>query len=221
MSSRSKENENNPKPPEQDDSDYPSPKPEGSKLVSDPGETFEEPQTGIELSYVLKQEEIYECLKRSSYLHMNKKTSILVMIALAALTIGFIAVGISTYRSLFYFYAASCATLIVLLFVFPYQSNKMKSRALADGHTIRMSIYPDHIQVGRGVKRWDIPMDGSAEYTQIEDSLVLYVSEQDDPKGKLGQKMVIIPTRCIKPRNLPEVQAMIIAGTKPKKMPKS
>jgi hypothetical protein len=191
---------------------------QGSKLVSAENQEFGEQQTGIELSYVLKEEEIYECLKRSSYLHMNKKTSILVMAGLAVLAIVFLAIGISTYRRLFYFYAASCATLIVVLGVFPYQSNKARARASADGHTIRMTIYPDHIQVGRGVKRWDIPLDGSAEYAQIDNMLVLYVAEKDDPKRKLGQKMVIIPMRCIKPRILPDVQAIIIAGTKPKKI---
>jgi hypothetical protein len=218
MSSKTRENDQNAVPPEPDDSDYPSPDFQGSKLVSAENQEFGEQQTGIELSYVLKEEEIYECLKRSSYLHMNKKTSILVMAGLAVLAIVFLTIGISTYRRLFYFYAASCATLIVVLGVFPYQSNKSRARASADGHTIRMTIYPDHIQVGRGVKRWDIPLDGSAEYAQIDNMLVLYVAEKDDPKRKLGQKMVIIPMRCIKPRILPDVQAIIIAGTKPKKI---
>ncbi|MFU0832016.1 MAG: YcxB domain-containing protein [Oscillospiraceae bacterium] len=220
MSKRTKENDQNAVPPEPGDSDYPSSDSDGSKMVSAEGNEFEEQQTGIELSYVLKEDEIYECLKRSSYLHMNKKTSILVMVGLFVLAIAFLVLGITTYRRLFYFYAASFATLIIVLGVFPYQSNKAKARASADGHTIRMTIYPDHIQVGRGVKRWDIPMDGTVEYAQIENLLVLYVAEKDDPKRKMGQKMVIIPMRCIKPRILPDVQAIIIAGTKPKKIPK-
>ncbi|OCN01600.1 hypothetical protein A7X67_00440 [Clostridium sp. W14A] len=211
----------NSKPPEQDEADCPGTGPEESKLVPPDGEEYEEQQTGIELSYSLREEEIYECLKRSSYLHMNRKTSVLVLAALAVLAVAFLAVGIATYRSLFYFYAASCATLIIVLGVFPYQNNKARARSSADGHTVRMAVYPDHIQVGRGIKRWEIPMDGTAEFAQIENMLVLYVAEKDDPKRKIGQKMVIIPTRCIKPRNLPDVQAMIVAGTKPKKMPKS
>lgn len=220
MNSKSKEHANSSKPPEPEESEHPRVDVQESRLVPPDGEDYEEQQTGIELSYVLKEDEIYECLKRSSYFHMNPKTMILVLSALAILAVAFLVLGITTYRGLFYFYAASCATLIILLGVFPFQNNKAKARASADGHTIRMIVYPDHIQVGRGIKRWDIPMNGTVEYAQIEDLLVLYVAEKDDPKRKIGQKMLILPMRCMKPRILPDVQAIIVAGTKPKKISK-
>lgn len=215
-----KEKEKNSKPPERESGEHPCSCAAQSKLVSAEKEDYEEQQTGIELSYALKEEEIYECLKRSGFFHMNPKTSALVMAGLTILAAVFLAAGIITSRSLFYFYAASCATLLIVLGVFPYQNNKARARSFADGHTIRMTVFPDHIQVGRGIKRWDIPLNGSAQYAQIEEMMVLYVTEKDDPKRKTGQRMVILPMRCVKQNVLPEVQAMIVAGTRPKKMPK-
>lgn len=217
MSSHSRENETNPQPPEpREETEGPHP----AELVTDGNEGYEEQQTGIELSYVLKEDEIYECLKRSSFLRTNGRMFTLEIAGLAILAVVFLVIGSTTYRSVFYFYAASCATLLVVLGVFPYQNNKARAHSSADGHTIRIAVYPDHIQLGRGTKRWDVPLDGTAECAQFENLLVLYVPEKGDQKRKVGQRMVILPLRCVGPRVLPEVQAMIVAGTRPRKMPK-
>ena len=217
MSSHSKENETNSKPPEtREETEGPHP----AELVTDGNGGYEEQQTGIELSYVLKEDEIYECLKRSSFLRTNGRVFAFEIAGLAVLAVVFLVIGITTYRSLFYFYAASCATLIVVLGVFPYQNNKARAHSSADGHTIRMAVYPDRIQLGRGTKRWDVPLDGTAECAQFENMIVLYVPERNDPKRRVGQRMIVLPLRCVGPRVLPEVQAMIVAGTRPKKIPR-
>lgn len=192
-----------------------------AEIVAEDSAQYEEQHTGIQISYVLEEKEIYECLKKNSYLRTTGPVFIFGIVVLAVLAVVFLILGTVTYRSLFYFYAASCATLIVLLGFFPIQNNRSRAKNSADGHTIRMIIYPDHIQMGRGIKRWEVPLDGSVEFAQFEDLIMLFVKEKDDPKGKLMQKMIILPLRCIKPAVLPEVRAMLVAGTKPKKMPKA
>lgn len=186
-------------------------------LISEEGSEYEEQKTGIELSYSLKEEEIYACLKSVSHIRVNSKGFRLGMVALAVFAVVFLVIGVSANHPLFFFYAASCLTALLVLIFFPYQNNKMRAHAAADGHTIYMAVYPDHIQLGRGIKRWNIPLDGSVEYAQFDGMMVLYVPEKDDPKKKVGQRLVVLPIRCVKPKLLPEIQAMILSGTKPKK----
>jgi len=208
MNSRSTENEKKSKPPEPEDSVPPQSDFQESKLVPDESEAYEEQQTGIELSYVLKEEEIYECLKYSSRLGANQRGFFLATIGPAALALLFLAAGAFTYRSTYYFCAVLCVAFILLFFVFSNRKNITRARMAADGHPVRMAIYPDRIEVDRKDGLWKIPMDGGAEFAQIKDLFVLYVEEN----------VLMIPKRCIKPQILPDVQAMIVAGTRPKKL---
>jgi hypothetical protein len=208
MNSRSTENEKKSKPPEPEDSVPPQSGLQEFKLVPDESEAYEEQQTGIELSYVLKEEEIYECLKYSSRLRGNQRGFFLAIIGPAVLAVLFLAAGAFTYRGSFYFCAALCAVFVILFFVFSDRKNISKARMAADGHPVRMAIYPDRIEVDRKDGLWKIPMDGAAEFAQIKDLFVLFVEEN----------VLMIPKRCIKPRILPDVQAMIVAGTRPKKL---
>lgn len=208
MSSRTTENEKNSKPPEPEDSGPPQPDFQESRLVPDESEAYEEQQTGIELSYVLKKEEIYECLKNSSRLYRSRKAFVLAMTVPAALAILFLIAGTVTYRGFYYFCAALCVAVIVVLGVFPYRKNVIRAREAADGQRVRMTVYPDRIEVDRKSGLWEIPLDGTAEFAQVKDFFVLYAAE----------KILMIPARCIKPHILPDVQAMIVAGTKPKKL---
>lgn len=208
MSSRTTENEKNSKPPEPEDSGPPHPDFQESKLVPDESEAYEEQQTGIELSYVLKKEEIYECLKNSSRLYRSRKAFLLAMTVPAALAILFLVAGAVTYRGSYYFFAALCVAVIAVLGVFPYRKNLVRAQSAADGHRVRMTVYPDRIEVDRKGGLWEIPLDGTAEFAQIKDLFVLYAAE----------RILMIPARCIKPRILPDVQAMIVAGTRPRKL---
>ncbi|MCI1966626.1 MAG: hypothetical protein LKJ17_10925 [Oscillospiraceae bacterium] len=207
MSSKSTKNAKNSKPPEPEEPQPPHPACQESKLVPDESEEYEEQQTGIELSYVLTAQEIYECLKYSSRLYRNRVVSILAIVVPLGLAAGFLIAGLVTYRSSFYSIAVFFAALAAFLVGYPYRKNRARAHAAADGHTTRMAIYPDRIEVDRKPGRMEIPMDGTAEFLQIRDLLVI------DAAGTV----LIIPVRCMKPRILPDVQAMILAGTKPKK----
>lgn len=213
MSSHSKENETTSKPPEtREETEGPHP----AQPVADGYGGYEE-QAGIELSYILSEDEIYECLKRSGFLRTNGRMFAPAIAGLAVLAVVFLVIGATTYQSLFYLCAALCAALLVVLGVSPYRNGRTRAHDGADGRTIRMEVYPDRIRVSRGTKRWDVPLDGTAECAQTENMIVLYVPEPDGPKREADRRMVILPLRCVGPRVLPEVQAMILAGTRPKR----
>lgn len=215
MSSHSKGNEKNSKPPEtREETEGPHP----AELVADGQSGYEEQQTGIKLSYVLREDEIYECLKRSGFLRADGRTFAPEIAGLAILAVVFLVIGAVTYRGLFYLCAALCAAALAVLGAVPYRNSRVRAHAVADGHTIRMEVYPDRIRIVRGAERREIPLDGTAECAQIEDMIVLYVPEADGRKA--GRRMIILPLRCVGPRVLPEVQAMILAGTRPKKIPR-
>lgn len=210
MSSSSSETEKNSKPPEPEGAEPPPTECREPRLVPDDSEEYEEQQTGIELSYVLKEGEVYECLKYSGRLKKNRKAFLFASAALAALTVIFSAAGVFTYRGACWFFAALCAVSFAVLNIFPLWKNRKMARGDAGGSPVRVTIYPDRIEAERGTWRREIPLDGTVKMARIEDMLTLYLKE----------RMLIIPMRCISPRVLPDVQAMLAAGTNPKKIPK-
>ena len=220
MSNHSKENGSNSKPPEPEEPEHPRPDCLESVLVSDESKEYEDQQTGIELSYVLNEDEIYECLKQSGYLRGNQRFLVFFMMAFVVLAITFFTAGARTYRVFFYGYAACCAAFAAVFGALPYRSNRMKARFCADGRSIRLTVYPDRIQVESGAGQWEIPMNGSAKYAQVEKMMVLYLQEENGLGKKAASKMLILPMRCVKPQLLADVRAIIVAGTRPKKMSK-
>lgn len=70
-----------------------------------------------------------------------------------------------------------------------------------------MEIYPDAVVITRGEKETEFPLDGESTFSaQYGNIIVLF------HKGK----MAILPIRSVEPGVLPEVQAMLLAGTKPR-----
>ena len=106
----------------------------------------------------------------------------------------------------FTFLAVVCAAVVVLIGALPTCTMWVHSKKYADGHEVRMKIYPDHIEMGQVEKKWEIPLDGTTERAVFKNLMILYIGSKN---------MVILPLRCVEPTVLPEVQAMIFAGTQP------
>jgi len=168
---------------------------------------FEEQHTGIKLKYTLTSSEIFKVLRKSQYTNTRTALSVVAVALSAVMAVFFLTrfsgSGDSRYVSL----AVVCLMLILVVAVLPPVIIKMHSSKIADGKEIRMKIYPDHIEMGLTDKKWEIPLDGSCECIQFENLMVLYIDDRN---------MVILPLRCVEPAVLPEVQAMIFAGTQPK-----
>ncbi|MBW7572920.1 hypothetical protein [Caproiciproducens faecalis] len=168
---------------------------------------FEEQQTGIKLKYTLTSGEIFKVLWKSQYTAARMTLSVIAVVLSAVMTAVFLtqfrATGDSRYLSL----AVVCLLLILTVAVFPTAVIRVHSSKIADGREIRMKVYPDHIEMGLPDKKWEIALDGTSECVQVENLMVLYIDDRN---------MVILPLRCVEPAVLPEIQAMILAGTHPK-----
>lgn len=216
MYSVPRENETSSKPPDRreetgdESADYP--RWDGSKteFVSEEGGWDREQRTGIELSFVLKESEIYEFLKRSGGPGRGGRRFAPFVAALSVLTVVFLFAGLSTYRGGFYTAAVLCAAPALALGALPRLRRRAEARRSADGSRVCMTVYPDRIRVAGENGLLEVPLDGTTECGHVGGMLALYPA--GDETGP-----VLLPLRCVSPRALPEIQAMLLAGTRPRK----
>ena len=191
---------------------------DNSEFISDETEECDQEETGIKVAYVLKKEEIYECLKTAGTLKTSGKLYIFINSVFTALAIAFLIYGKIAGKASFFLLAAVFVSFIVLFGIFPIRINHIRAESSADGHKICMRIYPKHIEVGRGVNKLNIPLDGTAESAEVDNMIVLILNNEDGRKEKKESKMVILPLRCLDPVLLPDVQTAVFSGTKPRKI---
>lgn len=177
-----------------------------AELVADEDAAeYEEQNTGIQLKYTLKQDEIFRVLMKTQYTQRRILLSVvaaLLGILVAAVSFIRVSEGQGGYTVL----GVVCLALILIAVPSPIVHMRSSAKTAADGKEIRMTVYPDHIEMGTQ-NTWEIQLDGTVERSVLPDLIVLYI----------GSNMVILPLRCIEPAVLPEVQAMIFAGTRPVK----
>lgn len=177
-----------------------------AELVADEGAAeYEEYNTGIALHYTLKEQEIFPVLVKTQY--TQKRIALSVFAAVLGLVLGVYyllqgAAGRGEFTSL----GIVCLLLVVLVVPSPLYHLRNSAKAAADGKEIRIKIYPDHLEMGFRPGE-EIPLDGTIQRLTMKGLIVLYI----------GSQIVILPLRCIEPAVLPEVQAMLFAGTRPVK----
>lgn len=221
------ENENNAKPPERDSepsgdgTPERSPTPRGSsanqsELVSDGAEAFEEQQTGVAVSYELKEHEIYQCLKREEIsrtkgVHFISAGMLLIAAVLCILS------GIATKNTMQYIFAVCWLGLAATFLVWPLRNLRTIAKNSASGSKVHLKIYPDHIEAESSKNQMEIPLDGTSECARVQDTIALFLPNKDQSDTRIP-RLLILPLRCIDEGVLPDVEAMILAGTRPKKM---
>lgn len=177
-----------------------------AELVADDVAEYEEQQTGIKFSYILKQQEIFECLKRSGFCKTTGSRAIAESVILAIMTVVFTVTYFIQKNTDSLVFAVISLLLITVIWIIPRQGMKRRAKELADGKEISMKIYPDSIVMSQAESCWEIPLDGTSECSQFNNILMIY------SQGRT----VILPLRCVEPAVLTEVQAMIVSGTQPK-----
>ncbi|HAH79392.1 MAG TPA: hypothetical protein DCL64_07755 [Ruminococcaceae bacterium] len=222
MSSYTREKTRNSESPERDAQPADDGHPERSgapraQMVPDDARAYEEQHTGIRISYRLKEDEVYECLRRilKAKAGGGRPAAARAALLVAAAALG--AAGGGSGSGVLYALAAVCAVCAALSALFPLRADRRLAREYAGNAAIRMRVYPDRIQLARDGRVREIPLDGTSECAQIGDMLALYVRDPQAPGG-LGRRLVVLPLRCVDPSALPEVQAMIFAGTRPLKV---
>lgn len=194
-----------------------SPEAERLHLVADDTEAFEDQRTGIEASFTLKEDEIYRCLKRVEFTGTRRLLSFTGALLLLFPVTLFLAEGVQTGKLTAYAQAVSWAFLSLLFLLGPRATIHSRAKSCADGSGVRVAVYPDRVVTEQGTVRWEIPLDGTCEYVQTENILALVAANPYCPGSGGLPRITILPLRCFGPDELPEVQAMIFAGAKPRR----
>ena len=176
-----------------------------AELVPDEdAEDFEDNFAGIKISYVLKQEEIYDALRSSKSYKSAQKRLIAESIVSCIMSGVFFAMFGIQMNWLTLVFAILCLGLAAIIWPASWYSIRKNAKRLTSGEEVQMEIYPALIEMGRGEHKWEIPLDGTVSCRKINQLFVL----QTDPTH-----MTILPLRCIEPSVLPDVEAIILSGT--------
>ena len=179
-------------------------------IVSDDAEEFEEQQTGVQLSYTLKEEEIYEFLNSAEAREKSKKKYFTDIFCIILLFVLYIVNCVYSKRFDVPMFGLIVAVSVVLSYYLRRLRPRMKSRMDAEtlaGEAVRMTVYPDYLLFGEQ----EIPLDGTWERVVTEHMIALFPQKKDE----YIERPIFLPMRCMEPSILPEVQAMLFAGTHP------
>ncbi len=169
---------------------------------------YEQAQTGIRLGCSLRPEEVMTALNRSGFSKTLGRRAVVDAVLLGALAVLFFVQHFFFQVGQALFFGVVALVCLGLVFLVPYFGRKkMTQRILSDPHSAKLDcvIYPDSVVLGSGEGRWEIPLDGTCRMETYKKMLLLF------PAGQ--REMVILPLRCIEPSVLPEVQAILEAGT--------
>lgn len=183
-----------------------------AQLVSEDTEQFEEPCTGVKVSYTLEEQEIYQLLKKIHYAGKKKRLYIIEFLLIFILFVFYIICAARFAQSPFLRISfVSCGALLAALTALFAAKPAVCSRAearKAGGREIRMEVYPDHIEAYGGAGQLEIQLDGSCYRLETDSMLAVFTGEA------VGARVFPIPLSRLDPSVLPEVQAMIAAGTR-------
>lgn len=181
---------------------------EAELVLDDDAADYEEPQTGVKLSYTLREEEVFHALGKSGFSKTLGRRAVIEGVLLALLAVWFFVQYARSLEGANLFFGCVAVLALAAVALVPYLGRKKRAREICKNDRIahvEMEIYPDGIQIGQGEGEWEIPFDGSCRRVKHRGLMLLF------PAGT--KHMVILPIRCIEPGILPEIQAMILAGT--------
>lgn len=169
---------------------------------------YEEKLPGIKLCYQLREREVLSCLKRSNYIKTTGKRAVGETVLLGA-------VGSWCFISSFFLHGGVNSLilgilsflLIGVIWIVPQYAMRRRAKELAAAGNLLVFVYPDEVVVGEGKGEWHIPLDGTGELEEFDHLMVLFADEE---------RMLCIPLRAVEPAVLPDVEAMLLAGCRPK-----
>ena len=180
---------------------------EAEYVEDDDAADYEEPLTGIKLTYVLKHAEVFSCVKRMGFCKTTGRRAVMESVVLGVVCVLFL-VSYFLYGAVQNIVLAAISALIIgVVWVVPRIGINARAKELTTGKTVYVEIFPDAVEVGKGKNEWAIPLDNTSEYEEFDNMMVLFTPDE---------KLFPIPMRAVEPSVLPDVQAMLIAGTMPR-----
>lgn len=179
-----------------------------AQLVSESEkEKYSESNTGVKIKYTLSGSEIYEFFKHTRGYQKNKilqkKHTIIEIFILLLLVITWFFT-----KNVYYLYLMALPVLASLvIWSIPLITRKKLSDKFCCGEEISAEIFPDKIVLQGKSGTREVLFDGTCECEETAGMILVY------PRRS---QTVMIPIRAIEPELIPDVQAMIFAGSKPR-----
>jgi hypothetical protein len=188
--------------------------PHEAELVSDHTKDFEEPQTGISLICDLTDKEIRENIRKTGFLRATNFMDYLMAVVVVVYTV-------VTFRQILAYGAPKNWLILVCLFLItgsflamPFSNMNHEKKKYQASRMGKVTIYPDRIELPESGS--ELPLDGTAELLRTETAFTLFFPPEKDSKGQ-EPRFLVIPLRSVSGELLPDVEAMLTAGTRPKK----
>lgn len=179
---------------------------EAEFVEDDDAEEYEIPMAGIKLSYVLTEEEYLKCLKHSEMYKSQGTGGIIRAVILGILSVIFFILFFAYGSIPNLIFGFISLIFIAVLFIVPNIYMKSMAKTMADGKKIEAEIYPDSIEIGRDDGAWKIELDGTSTIKEFDNIIMIFADHN---------RSFAIPERAIEPDYLPEIKAILFAGTTP------
>ena len=182
---------------------------ESELVADDDAEEYEIPETGIKLSYVMTEKEMYRCLYNSDIYKTKGSRAVLSTVVFALAAVAFIIAYIYTegqFKTYNLFFGIFCVVMIAVVWLVPHFHIRSMAKIAANGKKIEAEIYPDHIDIGSGSGAWSIELDGNCYLSEFDNIFMISLKDRN----------FAIPERVIEPEVYNEVKAILVSGTRPK-----
>ena len=183
-----------------------------ARLVADDTEPFEELKTGISLVCNPTGKEIRTCLRKAGLSHEG----IFYCFACCFGIVGISQILLpSSTVSLPLFYRIWWLIFAAVFLVLSVFENRTLVKEYRQSVADRLEIYPDHIEVKRNGA--ELPLDGTGELVCTRNDYTLVFPTAENSGKQHRPRFLIVPLRCVEAGVLPYVEAMLVAGTKPRR----
>lgn len=182
-------------------------------LVSDDTEDFEDPQTGIFLTCDPTDAEIRSNIRKTGFLRAANVLNFLVAAVVAVNAVSTIPQSVSDGAKGWAILICQCVV-AVLFFAMPFWTLNQETKKYRESGAGKLTVYPDRVELTEcGV---ELPLDGTGELLRTESAFTLIYPPKEKSHDR-SLRFLIIPRRCISRDLLPYVEAMLAAGTKPRR----
>lgn len=180
---------------------------EAEIVIDDESEEYEDENTGIKIKYRLNPDEIRKFVQSSEGYEKNKKAQKKHTIIQSVVFVLMVILSAITNNRYYLVLSAFPLVSLLLIWIIPYIGMRKIIGKVLKNQEFSVEIFPDKIDVTTKNFEKEIMLDGSCESEEIENMIEIFSD---------GELSLLIPTRAVEPEFRADLQAMILAGTKPR-----
>lgn len=186
-----------------------------SALVSDDTQEYEDEQTGISLVCKPTMKELRVCLRKAGFLRNAHRADFIIALFPAAYAVdNFVRLIRNGGSTVSWIIGFSLFLVPVLLLLLPFADFRYAAKKYRRSVADSLEIYPDHLELKKSGK--ELPLDGTGELLCTQEAYTLVFPPENEANDR-SLRFLIVPLRCVDADVLPYVEAMLVAGTRPRR----